>query len=195
MSDKLLINLLPLELRTKSKASRKKILIVQISVAVLILFVLITAGIFAWSLYLRTTLIKSEQKYNDLKSQIESKKDKEIAVFILKNRLDSINKIIQENNAQIQSFNLISNLQPPDLKVLNFNVDKTGSIKLSATTQSFESMQTFFNNLSDPEKNEGKISSTKVQSLNKNPASGYNFDLVISGNKEPQKDQKTKNGN
>jgi hypothetical protein len=178
--EKISINLLPIELREKSKKNTRKNRINQASIGVLVVVIIITLSVLSWTIVLKSSLQKANSDLATITQQVQAQKEKEGLVVLLKSRLDIINKLIQKESISTQSFNLISSLLPIDIKMLNLAVDKSGKIRMTASTTSLTSMQSFFNNLTDPKKNEGKITATKVESLNKTQDGNYNFELTIS---------------
>lgn len=184
--EKISINLLPIELRAESKKNTKQSLAIRVSVGILVLVIICSLGVLIWTFYLKSSLQESSDRLAKVTQVIQDQKDKEGLAVILKSRLDIITKLTQKESSQTESFNLITSLLPSDIKMLTFTVDKTGVIRLTAFTTSLPSMQTFFNNLTDPKKNEGKIISTRVESLNKNLDGNYNFELSISYLVKPQ---------
>lgn len=184
--EKISINLLPIELRAESKKNTKQSLAIRVSVGILVLVIICSLGVLIWTFYLKSSLQESSDRLAKVTQVIQDQKDKEGLAVILKSRLDIITKLTQKESSQTESFNLITSLLPSDIKMLTFTVDKAGVIRLTAFTTSLPSMQTFFNNLTDPKKNEGKIISTRVESLNKNLDGNYNFELSISYLVKPQ---------
>lgn len=177
--DKLSINLLPLELRSDTKRENRKKLIIASSIAALTGFIFLTLVIFGFRLYqgVKNSDLAKQTKEN--RDQISALKNKEELFFLLKDRVTKINSLSTQDNQSVLAFNLITFLIPGGVEVNSFSVDKTGKIALSGETNSLSLLNDFFDNLIDPKKNEGKIVSTKLESLTKN-GDRIKFDVSIS---------------
>ncbi len=179
---KININLLPPGLAQERKDVAKKTLIIRISVGILLLVIILAVSIFTFSLFLNQDLRAASKETENKRNKITSLKDIEGLASTLKNRLDIISKVSEKESYQAQMFNLISTFVPGDLKITSFTQAKENTINLSGETSNTKSMELFFNNLTDPKTNEGKVASVKVDSLNRNPNSLIRFDLTVTLN-------------
>ncbi len=174
------INLLPPELETNKKKAARKALITRFSIGLLVFMV----GIAALSLVL--TIIQSlniqsiNGKLTNVKAQVSNYKEQEGLAIILKNRLDGIDGLINTDSPQLKAFSLITDLLPSDVKLLTFSVDKKSTVLLGGETNSTTALQTFFDNLTDPSKNQNKVKKVRVDSLSLGVGSLIKFDLVIN---------------
>jgi hypothetical protein len=174
------INLLPPELAVASKKKEKHIFFNQISIGVLILMIVITALVFGFTFAQSQAQKKSQENVATAVSQISALKPKEEVISIVKNRLGGISGVISQDSIQTKAFNLIFTLVPENMLILSFTVDKSGKVELSGETQSISALDQLFEGLTDPKKNEGKISSAKIESLNRRLGGKIRFDLTIN---------------
>ncbi len=174
------INLLPPELAGASKKKQKNVLISQISIGVLIAMIILTTSVLGFTFAQTQISKKSQEKVTVAASEVTALKPNEEVVAVVKNRIGGISSILFQDSLQSQAFNLIYALTPKEVTLLSFTVDKGGKIGLSGETQSLPSLDAFFIALTDPTKHEGKISSVKVESLNRRLGGKIRFDLTVN---------------
>lgn len=187
--DKISINLIPVQLETLKKDQAKKKILNRVSVTLLVIMIGLSSTILSLELFQRLNLSKSENDLKGIKNEISSYHDKEALIFVLKNRLTTVLSIVNRDSSQSQAYNLITSLMPSDVTLLSFSVNKGGQVALSGDTSSILSLNTFFNNLTDPVSNHGGVLGAKVENLNRVQSGKINFDLVItlSNESNPQK--------
>lgn len=178
--DKLKINLIPPEIREKAKKEAKRSVLARISVGLLGLLILLTSGLLALIIFQNVTLQNLTREIDQERSKIVALKDKEVAVFFLKNRLNSINKFSSSNTKQGQNYDLINSLFPTGADLTSVQIDKTDKILLTGETTSAQNLDLLFDNLTDPKMNEGKIASVLVDSLSRTPNGIIRFNLSIN---------------
>lgn len=178
--DKLKINLIPPEIKEKAKKEAKKSLLVRVSIGLLGILILFTSGVLAMIIYQNSQVQALTAQLDQEKSKIGSLKDKEGAVFFLKNRLVSINAFSDEHYKQGETYDLITSLFPPEVNLSSLQIDQTEKIVISGDTNNTASLDTLFNNLTDPKVNEGKIASSTVESLSKSQSGGISFNLTVT---------------
>lgn len=178
--DKLRINLIPPELKELAKKDAKRALVNQISILLLGVLILITAGILGVVIYQSVSLGALNVSIEQERVQINLSKDKEAVVKLLKNRVDTINQFSGNRYKQGEIFSMIMNLFPAGIVLGSIQINKTSSVVISGETENTESLQNFFNNLTDPKTNEGKIASVKVESLSQSQRGGIRFDLKVT---------------
>lgn len=182
--DKLKINLIPPEIKEKAKKEAKRSLVIRISIGLLGLLILATSGILAVIIFQNVTLQSLNASLEEEKGKVAKLKDKEAVVFFLKNRLDSINKFSATRYTQSDVFELITSLYPVGVDVLSLKIDRTEKVQLQGKTDSTASLDSLFNNLTDPKINEGKIASVSVESLNRGQDGSIKFSLIINMGKK-----------
>lgn len=179
MSNKLSINLLPVELRKDTIKEIRKRRILTGSVVILLSMVLITSIVLGIRFFQSTQNQRLAQETQNSRETISALKNKEELIFLLKNRIAKINQLSTLDSQSVLGFNLITFLIPESVEVNSFAIDKTGKISLSGETTSLSLLNELFENLTDPKKNEGKISSTKLEGLTKS-GERIRFELLIS---------------
>ncbi len=178
--DKISINLLPFEVTALEKTSAKKLQIFKLSFGLLVVMILITVSILILRLFqsrtisvVNTQLVTSEQKVNNLK-------DQESQLVLLKDRLSSISTLSQKDFKTTDGFNLISSITPSNISLSAVSLDKSGTIVLSAEAPDLITLKTFFDNLTIPAINQGKIGKISIDNLNNFSSGKYRVNLTIN---------------
>lgn len=177
--DKIKINLLPPEIKEKAKKEAKQSLINKTSIALLGVLILITSSILAIVIFQGTSVNLLSSDIEKEKSRIQGKKDAEAVIRLLKNRIDTINQFATKRYKQREIFDLITSSPPQGVVLNTVHVDKSTKIVIAGQTGTTALLQKFFNNLTDPKVNEGKIASVTVESLNRNQLGKINFELSV----------------
>lgn len=178
--DKIKINLLPPEIKEKAKKEAKQSLINKISIALLGVLIITTSTILAMVIFQGAAVNALNSDIEKEKSRIQSKQDAEAVVKLLKNRIDTINEFSTQRYKQREVFNFITGLFSPGVTIDTVEIGRTPSVAIIGQTDTTASLQKFFNDLTDPKTNEGKITSVTVESLSKNQTGSINFELKVT---------------
>lgn len=178
--DRISINLLPLNLKENKHLLYKKKLVSAASIGFLGLLVVFSIVLIALSVIQNRQLESETASLAKAQLTLSSFKEKEAAVIILKKRLDSISQIMKQKYPQTDSFLLIDSLLPPETTIQSFRVDQTNIVNLQGSSETASSLQQFFDNLTDPKINEGKVIKTVISNLNRGSSPKLGFDLAIS---------------
>lgn len=178
--DKLRINLIPPEIKERAKRDLRRSTISRISVGLLGILILLTSIILAIVIFQGARLGALSSEIEQEKSKIGSLKDKEAVMHLLKNRIDTINQFTQNKYKQGEVYDLMTSLFSPGITLSSMRIDKGSKVTVTGDTGSTASLQNFFDNLTDPKINEGKVSGVNVESLSKNPKGSIRFDLGVT---------------
>lgn len=176
---KISINLLPVELRAETMTRAREAFILRLSVVSLVVMLTVTSAILAFRFFQSTQNQKLAIQIRAVKEKITSLAEREQLSVILRQRLVGINSLISQDTPSAVSFNLVSSLTPPQVKIINFNADKGGKVLLDGETGELTALKLLFDNLTDPKKHEGRIASTRVESLSRSK-DRIKFALVIT---------------
>lgn len=177
--DKISVNLLPTEIKNAGKDTERKSLILKIGVSSLVFMVILSAASLLMALTQNVRLNEAKKKTEAARSQVEGLKDHESLVVVLKSRLNIINNLSSLPSPPGDAYILITSLLPQNIKLLDFNIEKSNKVLLGGETTDLQSLETFFNSITDPKINLGKIKSVKVESLTKTNNQRFRFDLGI----------------
>lgn len=178
--DKIKINLLPPEIKEKAKREAKQSLINKISIAFLGGLILITSSILAQVISQGATVNFLNSEIEKEKSRIQSQNDKEAIVFLLKNRIDTINQFANNRYKQQEVFDFINSLFPQGIAIKRVSIDKTTKVVIGGETDETLALQAFLSNLTNPQINGGKIAFVIVENLNKSLSGKINFELSVN---------------
>lgn len=173
------INLLPIEFITPKKAEHRRHLITRASIVVLIFMILVTCTILIFMINLNQKLETANIAYEQQINKVTTLKAKEGLLANLKVRLDSIGTVYGKDSESAVVLNLILSLKPEQVKISSIIMTKLPSVIINGESTNSKELETFFNNLIDAQKNQGKIKSVKVSSLSRtiNPAIRYELTL------------------
>ncbi len=178
--DRISINLLPIDLKENKKLLYKKKLVNLISSITVVILIVVTGILVILSVIQNSQVGKEETDISRLENTLSSLKEKEASVVILKKRLASISQVIKHKYPQTDSFLLVSSLLPENVTLQNFVAEQPNTVTLQGIAANAASLQHFFDNLTDPKINEGKITKTVISNLNRGNSPQLNFDLEVS---------------
>lgn len=173
------INLLPTEIRQSKEFQEKKALLIRSAIITLIVSIGIAAVVLVLAIGQNLSLRLAQENLNQIKSRLISFKEPEGLAFTLKSRLTDISKIYGRDSQHSQTFNLITALMPAEVRLINFSIARGNQVNVEGETASTASLETFFDNLTDPANAEGIIVSSKVDSLSRGQTDRVRFDLTI----------------
>ncbi len=178
-NNKLMINLLPLEIILDRKQHFKLIFISKVSIIALLILIFFTSSTLALRFSQTFELKRAEEGLVVAESRVSSLKDKEGQAIALKKRLDSISSILGGDSLRKAIFNMVIYLVPPNIQVQEVSVDKNGNISIDMSSSSLPSIQTLIDGLGDKEKNSDLISKVDLDGLSLGRDSVYHFSLKI----------------
>lgn len=176
---KIAINLLPAEF-TKERVKNVRFYKIQILGIGLILVVVFLSSFTVALRILQSQRVKqAEGQLNEAQQKVTSYKSKEATLMALKNRLKAIDQYYGVPSLQVSMFNLLNTLLPSSIKVNSLSVGKTGDISFSAVVQNSVLLDEMITDLTDKDKNQGKIESVFIDSLNRSRDGVYRVDFKI----------------
>jgi len=132
---KLSINLLPVEF-TAEEVKRAKFYKIQTLGVGIILFMIFLASITVSLRILQSHNINLVQaKLSEEEEKINSLKDRQASLLILKNRLTAVNQYLGVSSKQSDMFKLINQLLPSSITISSLAVDRLGQVSISAVVQ------------------------------------------------------------
>ena len=180
--DRISINLLPPALKENKQLTRRKRLINLASIGLLGFLIFVTTCLIITSVIENTKLNQENTTLTALNNNLNSLKEKEVALIILKKRINSISQIIDKQYPPTASFSLITSLLSSGIEMQSFDVDQTSKVTLHGTSVDAASLQQFFDNLTDPKINDGKVTKTVIANLSRGASPQLIFDLEITTN-------------
>lgn len=173
------INLLPkleAEIANKQKKFKKVQLLATLTVIGLFLIVSVT---FSLAIIQNSRLKKAEANLNQVKSEVEQFKAKEVTLLILKDRVKEVDRLKDQPSKPALMFSLINKLFPSAIFPQNVNIEKNASANLVLTAQNIEEVDNLFNDLLDKEKNEDLVKKVNVDNLSSGRDGTYRVTLKL----------------
>ena len=141
--NKLEINLLPPELNISKKEGLRKKLVFRTSLGFLTLTILATVILFALVIAKNLQLKNETISLVNLKNKINSHKEQESLASVLRERVNSINALLKKESPEVEAYNLITTLMPPNVNLLNLSLDKNRKMLLTGETSNFSLLEIF----------------------------------------------------
>lgn len=177
---KLLINLLPAELREETKRQERRSRITKISVLLIVVVIIITSSILGFRFFVNEESTKANQLVSEAENQISGLRKQEELITVLRNRVSKISTLLGQESFQVQAFNLVYALTPEDITLISFDAKNKGEIDLAGETSGLQYLNDFFGILTDPKKNEGRLGQVVVESLSADANKSIKFNLSIN---------------
>lgn len=167
------INLLPFEDAIRQKKEGRFKIIQRISIFLLIsLIFLATAGFI--TLYLQKQNInKVESQAYSAEQDVASLKDKEAALFVLKNRLVTINQLLKVPGQQADIYEMVVQNLPRSVSIASVVIDKNGNIIQSLVVPDGATLDSILDSYL------AKATKIDVESLSRGRDSVYRVNLKI----------------
>lgn len=122
------INLLPAEDALKQKKVRRFLLIQTVSTVLLLGLIFLTSSAFALRVLQGQNISKVQSLAQEEEARVGGFKDKETALFVLKNRLSAINNIVKTSGTQAAIYDLVVSDLPPSVVATSVSIDKVGNV-------------------------------------------------------------------
>lgn len=159
------VNLLPEEFLIEKKLKQKKILFFKISSIFFVTGLIITSSVLLFRLAQSQIVQSAQKQLEEEKGQVASLQDNETALFLLKKRLDSINKINATESIPVSAYNLLTSIIPSGANILGFTMTKENEITVTVETSNTVILDQLFNSLLDPKINKGYITAVKLENI------------------------------
>ena len=170
------INLLPPDLGPNAAVLKLLNLVKKVAVIISITFFIIGTSLTGYILLLRTELQASVKRLTGLKNSIESLKSTEQSLYLLKERVGNIKKLlIKETQLEplVSSENLL--LDHPGINLTKTSTSQ-GKFIISGSSQNTNDLSSFFESIITDD----NYKSIKLDSLIFNPKAGYIFSLELN---------------
>lgn len=177
---KISINLLPPEIMEK-ELKRARFYQIQLIGIIIILFVFFLTSLVMVLRILQSRNISIIQAaLTEKEREVTDFKDTQSSIFILKDRLNVIDKFFGITSEQASLFKLLNKLIPESAKINGISIDNAGSVTLLATVPDSTVLVALLSNLSQKETNDGRIKVISVDSLNRGKDGFYRISLKLT---------------
>ncbi len=172
------INLLPSEYAVSEKQQQKFARVQTLSVTFIMILFLVTSVLVALRIIQSKDILDQEDRIKQLEAQIGQSKDKEAALFVLKNRLTSISKIVKSPSKQLVNYQYAEQKLPQEITITSVSADRGGSLALAMLVPDVNSLETAIGVLTDPSAFE-KFKQVDVENLARSQDGIYKVSLRI----------------
>lgn len=174
------INLLPPEFLSEEIKMAKFYKIQTIGVIVILVMIFLSSLTVSLRILQSHNIAQIQTKLSSIESRIEGSKDKQASLFVLKNRLATINKYLGQPSKQNQMYELLNKLLPSSITLSSLSIDRNGDLLITAISSDSVGLDNFITSLSTSETNEEKIDKVSVDSFNRGRDGIYRVGLKIS---------------
>lgn len=173
------VNLLPPEILLQRRQSSKLSFINTLSIVALIVLVFFTSATFALRLSQNLEFKKIETNFARAEEKVTGFKDQEGQIIMLKERLKNI-QTLSAGDLKIKNiFNVIIYLIPPEIQISEISISRNGTVNLTINSSSLDSLNTFFSNLENKEKNSDLVAQIYLDGLSIGRDFVYKLSLKI----------------
>lgn len=173
------INLLPPEVLAKEQKEARFYKIQAIGIVIILIMIFLTSLTLALGILQSRNISVAQANIAGTEQKISSLKDTEASLFLLKNRLTTINEYLGVPSKQSSAYRLIDRLVPPQIAVNTISIGSTGEISLMALVPDGVSLDALMTNLTTKEQNEDKISQVSIENLSRGKDGFYRISLRI----------------
>lgn len=176
---KISINLLPAEFIAESYKAAKFYKVQTVGVAAIMLVVFLSSLVVALRILQSRNIQQLQADLNSSEGRISFKQQTEASLFLLKNRLTTIDQFLSIPSAQTQMYKAIIDLLPPTVSLTAISVDKGAEVLVSAVVQDANALDNLIVNLTPQDNNEGKISQVSIEGITRGRDGIYRVNLKI----------------
>ncbi|QQG43271.1 MAG: hypothetical protein HYW45_03650 [Candidatus Daviesbacteria bacterium] len=179
MAKNLSINLLPVEYAQVYAADERFRKIQRIGISILVLLIFLSSTTFALSLLQNSNILQAQAKLQVEESAINKFKPQEESVILLKDRLNSLQKLSTAPSQSSAMYSLVDALMSASISPTLIVTDTSGNLSLSLATTNSSEIDNFIASLTNPQKNQNLVSKVDVESLSRGKDGLYRVNLKI----------------
>lgn len=176
---KIAINLLPLEFREQDLKNAKFYKVQVVGVATILLMIFLASLTVALRILQSQNISQIQNKKNLAEQKISDLKNTQASLFVLKNRLTTINQYLDTPSSQAQIYKIITKLMPSSVSLNSLSISNSSEVLILVTAPDGDSLDNLIANLTDQASNEGKISQVSIENINRGRDSIYRLSLKI----------------
>ncbi len=176
---KIAIDLLPIEFRAQDLKNAKFYKIQTLGVATVLLMTFLASLTVALGILQSQNISQIKNSLTESQQKISGFKNTESSLFLLKNRLATINQYLGTPSLQSEMYKLITKLAPAPVSISSLSVGKSGEVLVLAIAPDGNSLDNLITNLTSPESNENKISQVSLENINRGKDGIYRLSLKV----------------
>lgn len=177
--EKISINLIPVEFEAEEVKKSKFNRIQAIGISVILFMIFLSVLTVAFRILQTGRINAAQAKVSEAEEQVSAHSAKQASLFLLKDRLSTINKYEGVSSKQAEIYNLLNQLIPANLSVNEVSIGRQGSAAMSVLIPDVQTLDVLTSNFLDIEKNKGKISKVSIEALNRSRDGIFRMSLRI----------------
>lgn len=176
---KLSINLLPVEY-TQVYASTERFRKIQSTgIGILVLLIFLSTLTFVLNWLQNSNILQANTNLQAKERQVSQFKSQEESLVLLKDRLNTLQKISTTPSRSNAMYNLIATLMPASLIPTLIVTDTVGNISLTLITSNSTDVDNFVSDLVNPQRNNSLVEKVEVDNLSRGKDGVYRINLKI----------------
>ncbi len=176
---KLSIDLLPAEFKQAQTKKSKLYKIQSIGIVVVGIVGFLASLVIILRVLQSQKILQLQSRAQEAEQKVSNLKTSQDYLFLLKNRLTTINQYLGVSSKQAQMYNVVENLLPPTVSINTISVSRNGEVSILATSSDGESLDLFLNSLLSKDKNEDKIKEISMDNLSRGKDGIYRLTVNI----------------
>lgn len=177
---KISINLLPPEI-TASEIRKTRFLQVQfIGIIVILTMIFLTSLTIALRILQSHNISLIQAKVALAEQQVSDLKGTQVSLYLLKDRLASIDQFFGVSSKQTSMYQLLDKLIPQGVMVNSVTIDNNGGAVMSLLAPNSASLDSIVSNLTSKDTNEGRITQVSIDSLTRGQDGYYRISFKIN---------------
>lgn len=177
--NKISINLLPEEFRAEDLKNAKFYKTQAWGVAIILTMVFLASLTAVLRIIQNQNILQIQTKLARAEERVSGLKNTQASLYILKNRLTTINQYLETPSSQSQLYKIITKLLPASVTLNSISVSNTQEVLLLVTTPDGNAIDSLITKLTAKENNEGKISQVSIENINRGRDGIYRVNLKI----------------
>lgn len=176
---KISINLLPPEITAAEKKKSRFLRIQFIGIIVILTMIFFTSLTVALRILQTHNISLIQAKVALAEQQVSDLKDTQVSLFLLKDRLSTIDKFFGVSSKQTAMYQLLDKLIPKNVIINSVNIDRSGSVTLNVLAPDSATLDILITNFTTKDTNEGFITQVLMDSINRGKDGFYRISLKI----------------
>lgn len=173
------INLLPQEIKAEEIKRTKFVKVQAFGVATVLVFIFLASLMLALRILQNQNIKQIQANLSSTEQLIADLAGRQASLFIIKDRLTTIEKYFGVSSKQVTVLRLISGLLPAQVTLNSMTVDRSGEVLIVAVLPEADVLDNLITSLTSKEKNEDKISQVSMDSINRGRDGVYRVSFKV----------------
>lgn len=171
------INLLPPEFMAEKIKTAKFYKIQTIGVVIILVMIFLSSLTVSLRILQSSDIKRVQSRLSQTEERVVALKGRQASLVVLKNRLTTISKNIEETSKQASMYNLLDKLIPQSISITSLAVDKAGNAAIVALVPDSNVLDSLILGLTSDQE---VIKQVSIESLNRSREGVYRTSLKVS---------------